>query len=193
MTPLLRRLHFELSYLLGQAPWDRGISPPELLGFMETHPTGRALDLGCGTGTNAIVLVKGGWEVLGIDFSTLAIRQARRKARTAGVQVDFRQGDVTDLADVEGKFDLALDIGCYHSLDAASQARYAANMATLIRPGGTLLLYGFISRDLGDPTAWLTGEAIERRFAQAFQTVSIEHGTDRQRPSAWITLRRKTS
>ena len=47
----MRRIFFELRYLLGDVPWDTGVSPPELLDFLDRHPPGRALDLGCGTGT----------------------------------------------------------------------------------------------------------------------------------------------
>jgi len=187
----LRRFFFELRYLLGRAPWDSGISPPELLAFLETHPPGRALDLGCGSGTHAITLAQHGWQVTAIDFASGAVRRARRKARAAGVRVDFRQGDVTDLAAVQGPLDLALDIGCYHSLNATSQARYAAALAPLLRPGGVLLLYGFLHHNPGDPATWLTDEAITRRLGDRFEIVLSTRGIDRDRISVWLTLRRK--
>src|SRR3989304_4662406 len=56
----LHRLHFELSYILGAAPWDRGVSPPELIAFLDSHPPGRALAIGCGTGTDAPTRAGGG-------------------------------------------------------------------------------------------------------------------------------------
>src|SRR5689334_21905005 len=52
---MLRRLSFNLWYFRNP-PWDSGISPPELLEFIQTHPAGKAIDLGCGTGTNVITL-----------------------------------------------------------------------------------------------------------------------------------------
>jgi methylase of polypeptide subunit release factors len=74
---MMRKLFFNLAYL--QKPvWDTGISPPELLDFIANHNPGRALDLGCGTGTNSITLAKHGWEVTGVDFVKRAINLARR-------------------------------------------------------------------------------------------------------------------
>ena len=147
---LRSRLTLELSYLLRRAPWDTGVSPPELLAFLAAHPPGRALDLGCGTGTNAITLAQHGWQVTGIDLIPRAIRRAKSKAAAAGVDVDLRQGDASDLRSVEGPFDLALDIGCYHSLQPTLQARYSTNLARLVRPGGTYLLLSLIH--ISEPT-----------------------------------------
>ncbi|MEW6568596.1 MAG: class I SAM-dependent methyltransferase [Chloroflexota bacterium] len=187
-----RRASFELSYLLGRSPWDRGLSPPELLEFIVDHPPGRGIDLGCGTGTNVITLARRGWQVTGIDFSHLAILRARRKARRAGIQAALLQGDVSNLSHLTGPFDLALDIGCYHSLSSAQQQRYAEGLARLIRPGGTFLLYGFERGDPASPETWLTAEALGQRFGSAFDLVRYQTGTDRQRPSAWATLVRRT-
>ncbi|MCJ7511394.1 MAG: methyltransferase domain-containing protein, partial [Anaerolineales bacterium] len=75
----MKRLFFELRYLLGDTPWDTGVSPPELLAYLHRHPPGRALDLGCGTGTNTLALAERGWEVTAIDFSSGALRVARRR------------------------------------------------------------------------------------------------------------------
>ena len=93
---LIRRLSFNLWYLR-RPPWDSGIVPPEVVDFICTHPPGRALDLGCGTGTSSLALAKAGWQVTGVDFVPRAIRIARAKAKAAGVSVDFRVGDVTRL------------------------------------------------------------------------------------------------
>jgi len=73
----------------GQPPWDTGISPPELLEFIRTHNPGRAIDLGCGTGTNVITLVNAGWDVTGVDFAPRAIKIARRKLSLACVEANL--------------------------------------------------------------------------------------------------------
>ena len=80
---MISRLIFELWCLLGRAPWDTGISPSELMAFSESHHPGRALDLGCGTGTNLVTMAQLGWQATGVDVSGRAIFQPRHKAHTA--------------------------------------------------------------------------------------------------------------
>ena len=136
LTRLKHWFRFNRMYMQGKIPWDTGITPPELQVFVQTHPAGRALDLGCGTGTNAIFLAQQGWQVQGIDFAVKAITQAKRKAQQANVAVDFRIGDVTYLPNT-GPFDLILDIGCFHGLDDAKRLAYANNAKRLLTPDGT--------------------------------------------------------
>src|SRR5262245_11118310 len=126
----LRRLFFEMAYL-GKPRWDTGVSPPELYRFIDEHPPGRAMDLGAGTGTNIITVAKAGWKATGVDFSRLAVRYARRKAREAGVQVSVLQDDVSALRKVSGAFDLILDIGCFHTLADEQLEGYAQGVERL--------------------------------------------------------------
>ena len=76
---LFRRFLFHYWYFR-QPPWDTGISPPELLEFIQNHRAGRAIDIGCGTGTNVITLAQAGWDVTGVDFAPRAIKLAQQKA-----------------------------------------------------------------------------------------------------------------
>lgn len=105
-------------YRVGKAPWDTGVTPPELVALVEGYgalPPGRALELGCGTGTNAIYLARHGWEVAAVDLIDRAVDQAREKAAGAGVAVRLLHGDATrlDELDVPGPFDLFFDLSCY--------------------------------------------------------------------------------
>src|SRR3954464_6803249 len=111
----MRWLWFALWYWLRRPPWDTGAAPPGRERFVASHPAGRALDLGCGTGTNVVYLAKNGWEAVGLDFVGRAIAKARRRARDAEVECTFVTGDATRLS-VAGPFDLALDMGCLHSI-----------------------------------------------------------------------------
>jgi cyclopropane fatty-acyl-phospholipid synthase-like methyltransferase len=188
---MIRRILFDLRYLFGRPPWDTGISPPELLSFLENHPPGRAIDLGCGTGTNVITLAQHGWRVTGVDLSGKAIRSARHKARLAGVQADLRQSDVTFLEGVSGPFDLALDIGCFHSLPADRIRRYTTNLGKLISPGGTYLLYTWINPNPHETGGPPTEAGIRQLFEEAFELINTEFGTDRQHSAAWFTFRRR--
>jgi cyclopropane fatty-acyl-phospholipid synthase-like methyltransferase len=184
---------FDLRYLLGRPPWDTAVTPPELVELVEGGglPPGRALDLGCGTGTNCIYLARHGWEVVGVDFSILAIRRARRKARWAGVDCRFYRGDVTDLVFLTDPFDLALDIGCLHSLPSEGWERYAAGVARLVLPGGLCLLYAFTSRPDRPTPRGVAPEEVRSLFTPAFAVEREERGEDPSGlRSAWYWLRR---
>ena len=183
----LRRLFFNLWYLF-RPPWDTGISPPELMEFIEGHPTGRALDLGCGTGTNVITLAQHGWKATGVDFAGRAIRAARRKARQAGVDVDLRVGDVTKAGTLAGPYDLVLDMGCFHSLPQEGRQRYAATVERLLAPEGTYMLYVFLKRDGDGPGPGVTDAELA---ALPFRLTARRDGDERgRRPSAWLTFGR---
>src|SRR5215472_8592106 len=107
-----QRLMYNTMYRVGTPPWDTNTPAPEvrtLIAGESALPAGRALDLGCGTGTHAIYLAQHGWEAIGIDFSPLAIQQARRKGDSVP-GVTFLEGDVTQLPQlgIGGPFDLVL-------------------------------------------------------------------------------------
>ena len=186
----LRRLSFQLWYL-GRPPWDSGISPPELLDFIERHAPGRAIDLGCGTGTNAITLARAGWQVTGIDFAQRAIQIAKRKARAAGVQADLHVGDVTKLKS-NGQFDLALDIGCFHGLE--DRAAYLDQLIRILAPNGFWLMYGFFK-----PAPHLAGPGLveadlDLASAHGLKLISRKNGIDkRDRPSAWFLYQNRAN
>ncbi len=190
---LRARWRYMLRYRRGKTPWDTGISPPELLDYLARHAAGRALEMGCGTGTNAITLAQHGWEVHAIDFSSAAIRTARRKARRAGVQVAFYCRSVTKTDDLPVPFDLILDIGCYHGLHPALQAQYAANLERLLAPGGTLLMYAHL-RYPGMPRRYGLDEEGLRLLQQHVRLVQrVEGNGRRDHPSAWLTMQKEGS
>lgn len=192
MSSLRKKLFYILSYF-SKPPWDTGISPPELLEAISIYPAGRAIDLGCGTGTNAITLARHGWQVTGIDFVSKAIRKARKKARQAGVNVDFYVGDVTKTEMISGQFDLVLDIGCFHSLAPKGKRAYIQNLGKLLAPGGILLLYGFLVGDDPSENTGISPEDIESIRSVA-ELVKQDSGFDRgQRPSAWFKFKRLNS
>lgn len=187
---MLRKLWFNIAYI--QRPiWDTGISPPELIDFIDHHVPGRALDLGCGTGTNAITMAKHGWQVVGVDFSTLAIHTARKKAQQERIDIDFRLEDVTQLDSVMGKFDLILDIGCFHSLPASEHSMYLEQIDQHLAEKGIFLLYTFYkgSSDRGSPGLL---ENDIQLLIEKFEVDARKDSTERGiRPSSWFTLSKR--
>ena len=187
----IRHLYFWLFYLR-EPPWDTQVSPPELREFIAHHPPGRALDLGCGTGTNVITLAQKGWQVTGVDYVARALNQAKDKVRLAGVNADFLLDDVTKLMKISGIFDLILDIGCYHSLDAKEKRAYVRNLEQLTFPGSFYLLYGFLQAGDSNGPGLRVSDLIE--FETIFEQIKREDGVDRgNRPSVWLTYKRKGS
>jgi SAM-dependent methyltransferase len=170
-------------------PWDTGIAVPELARAIEGRPAGWALDLGCGTGTNLRFLAEHGWQGTGVDFVGRAVRQARRRLRAHAGRVQVLQGDVTrlDTLPLRDDYDLALDVGCQHSLSDEGRARYAAGLARRVKPGGTYLVYAFLPAD--DHAMGLTRGAMEAAFAPHFALARYEAGQGR--PSAWYTFVRQ--
>lgn len=188
-------LRFELRYLLGDTPWDSGVSPPELHNFLESNPAGRAIEFGCGTGTNAITLAQHGWRVDAIDLSWVAIKRAQRKASRANLEINIVRADVThaiQLPSVTPPYDFGLDIGCFHALDPKSRADYAQQLPRLIGAGGTYLLYSFLNTDSSDPHQWPAESAIIDYHQPNFEVAQVEHGSFHERASAWFKFRRKS-
>ena len=188
---MIRQILFELMYLIRRTPWDTGISPPELMAFLASHSPGRALDLGCGTGTNAITMTKHGWQVVAVDISILAIRRARRKAHRTSAVIDFRQGDVIAMRNLGEPFDLALDIGCFHSLSGEARERYAANLKRWLKPEGSFLLYAWLHDEAETRDDPLNVARIKTLFSPEFECLDATLGTERRRTSAWFTFQRK--
>ncbi len=166
-------LFYRLAYRFGKPRWDSAEPPPELEVLVQDLVPGRALDLGCGTGADALYLASRGWEALGVDFAPEAIAAAKQNARRAGVNAEFMLGDISRLAEagVKGPFDLLLDIGCYHAIPVGRRDAYAAGAATVARPGADFYLAG-----ISDPPAsWrllgasgVTAAEIRSRFGASF-------------------------
>ena len=186
-----RLLAYRLMYRRGRTPWDTGITPPEvvdLIGGPDALPPGRALDLGCGTGTNVRYLADHGWDATGVDAEPRAVDAAERKlAGVDGARVLL--GDVTRLRslDLAGPFDLVLDIGCFHSIEPSRRDAYASGAASLTRPGGTLFVFAFGRR--GRPPVGLSGSELARRFDPWFRPVGRIAGTEPP-GAAWYRLER---
>jgi len=190
---LFRRLLFHYWYFR-QPPWDTDTSPPELLEFIESHKPGRAIDIGCGTGTNVIALARAGWQVTGVDFAPRAIALAGGKLKKAGIRADVHVNDATTLKGITGPFDLAFDLGCFHGISQYGQLKYLEQLDRILARGGFWLMYGFCKAKVDQASTGLTKTDI-RRISSRFTLFSRRDGTDdtRGRSSAWFLFQKNAT
>ena len=109
-------------------------------------PAGRALDLACGEGRNAIWLAERGWQATGVDFSDVALEKAARLATARSVGVEWVCADVVAFEPEQQAFDLVAV--CYLHLDADSMATVLDHASGAVAPGGLLLVVGHARANL---------------------------------------------
>ncbi len=107
---------------------------------------GRALDLACGEGRNALWLAEKGWQVTGVDFSSVGLAKARRLALERRVEVRWLKADVLEWNPPEATFDLVIVM--YLQLPADARHRVLSRAASALASGGTLLVVGHDSTNL---------------------------------------------
>jgi SAM-dependent methyltransferase len=145
-------MNYRLAYAIGFHPWeDAAADPPfvakaaQMFGREEQGrepPSGRALDLGTGSGIWGVELAKRGWQVTGVDLVEKALRRARARVRSAGVEMRLVRGDVTALrrAGVGDGFRLILDTGTFHGLQPEQQIAMGREVTAVCAPDATMLL-----------------------------------------------------
>jgi methyl halide transferase len=140
-------------YRDGNLPWDTGRPSSELQRVLSQHaiPPCRALDLGCGTGTNCVWLAQQGFEVTGIDVAPLAVERAEERARAAGVHAHFVAADILNLPDPARPFSFFFDRGCYHAVRRSAPTSYAPAVARQLAPGATGLILAGNANEPHDP------------------------------------------
>ena len=116
---------------------------------------GRAMDLGCGSGGNAVWLAERGWRVTAVDFSEVAIEKGRIRAFERGVEVEFLVSDVTTFRP-DGKYDLVMSF--YIQLWSEQRAQMLTEAAKALNARGRLL---FVSHDRSAPPEGWSKEDLE--------------------------------
>jgi SAM-dependent methyltransferase len=138
------KLFYNTWYRWGTPPWV-GSARSELVQLVNDGKLtpGRAIDLGCGEGDNAIFLAQHGFDVTAVDFAPAAVSKARQKALNAGVEIDFVVDDLTGLHHIRGEFDLLVDYGTLDDLGLRQREAYVREVVPLARPGAQFLLWCF--------------------------------------------------
>lgn len=132
-----------------------------LLALSGVRPGESLLDVGCGTGTLAILAketVGRSGTVCAVDASAQMLARARSKAVRAGVEIRFENAAAQSLPFSDSSFDLALGTMMLHHLGRAARRELAAELRRVVRPGGRVLLVDFAGR-----------EARRRGFARHFR------------------------
>lgn len=162
---------YELFYRLPFIPisWIFG-SPHEIQAYTQLVengdiPVGRAIDLGCGEGSNAIYLAQKGFDVTGADFSPTAIKRAKSNSQKADVEVNFIVEDLTNIHHVSGTFDLLVDFGALNDMNQAERDLYIQNVLPLTHPGSCYILLC--------NTNSLPAYEVEQRFVENFDIETL--------------------
>ena len=191
---------FEEHYAKGFTPWDSGEVDAELKRLLDAGqlPGKSVLEIGCGTGTNAIEFARRGYDVTAVDFVKQAVDAAIAKAAAAKVKVTFKQADVLK-DDLGGPYDILFDRGVYHGLRLADLTGFQKMLEKVTRKGSrVLILAGNAkeeSKEMGPPRVHEHEFRSELGALCDFLEVrEFRFGTDKEefRPLGWaILLQRK--
>lgn len=191
---------FEERYQSGDTPWDHGMVDTNLIEAVSRCGIvpRRTLDVGCGTGENAIWLAQQGFDVVACDLSSTAIQRAEDKLAHVNTEVRFLVADFLVDAMPDAPFGFVFDRGCLHCMSESSeQDAYVQKVADLLEDGGLWLsLVGNADegeREVGPPqlTAAELVSAVEPRFEIQSLTAGYFGSDQETPPMAWICLMRK--
>ena len=199
-TDQQRSVSWDQRYADGDLPWDSGKPDVHLREVIKRHgiEAGKALEIGCGTGTNTIWLAQQGFEMTVQDLAPNAIAKAKAKVTAAGVQCKFFVGDFLVDEIPGGPFQFVYDRGVFHVFDAAEErSLFASRVAKLLTPGG--MWHSLIGstdgppRDTGPPRRSATEivVAMEPHFEILELTSTTFDQGDHSHARAWVLVARK--
>jgi ubiquinone/menaquinone biosynthesis C-methylase UbiE len=163
----------------GTLPWDIG-HPQSVFEALikdgEITP-GRALDIGCGRGDNAIMLAINGCDVTGIDIVVDAITDAKAKAIKHNVKVNFVVGNVLqmDRLFTEAEFDIVIDSGLFHVMTDEERPVFTWQIHRVLKPGGKYFMLSFSDKEPeGYGPRRISKAEIEHTFTSLFNIIYIK-------------------
>ena len=156
----------------GTPPWDIGRPQREFVKLADAGDVkGDLIDLGCGTGENAMMFASRGNNVLGVDSAPLAVEKARAKARERRSTARFEVADALELGQLGATFDMATDCGLFHTFSDRERRRFALSLYGVLAPGGRYYMLCFSDRepaDWGGPRR-VTKDEILETFSSGFR------------------------
>jgi 2-polyprenyl-3-methyl-5-hydroxy-6-metoxy-1,4-benzoquinol methylase len=197
MTPEDR---FSERYREGSAPWDIGKPDFNLVQAVKTLPIApyKAVDIGCGTGDNAIWLAQQNFAVVGVDAAEIAIEKAKEKAARANVTCAFAVLNISKAKINGAPFGFAFDRGCFHTMDSASERRlFAKQISRHLEENGLWLslIRNADEQRLSEGPPQLTARNIATAVEPYFEILSLisSHfeATLPAPPRNWVCLMRK--
>ncbi|MDD1657164.1 MAG: class I SAM-dependent methyltransferase [Methanomicrobiales archaeon] len=151
----------------GRPPWDIGRPQKEFVELVRRGEiSGSVLDIGCGTGDNALFFAGEGHEVCGIDSVPRAVDKAKEKAAERGLPVHFLVLDALHLTSLGRTFDTATDSGLFHTLSDEDRPVYVDQLAAILSPGGRYFMLCFSDRE---PAGYGPRRITEREIRENFR------------------------
>jgi len=149
----------------GVPPWDIERPQPAFVELAKSGEIrGSVLDVGCGTGENALYLAGLDYEVCGVDTAQAAIQKARSKSVQRGVRVNFRLVDALELPCLGQTFDTVIDSGLFHVFSDEERIRFRESLAAVLVPGGTYFMLCFSERETREGPRRVTQAEIRSTF-----------------------------
>jgi cyclopropane fatty-acyl-phospholipid synthase-like methyltransferase len=178
----------------GTPPWDIGRPQKEFTELVrQGEINGSVLDIGCGSGENALFFAQEGFDVWGIDSSPLAIQKAQEKSQQRGLPVHFQVLNALELAKLNRTFDTATDSGLFHTLSDEDRPLFVKNLTAVLSPTGNYFMLCFSDKE---PAGYGPRRISEREIRDTFsdgwsiryiRPATFENLGRAQGPRGWLS------
>jgi SAM-dependent methyltransferase len=174
--PFVTAADWEAAYRAGTPPWDTGKPHVELVRVLdEGHfRSGTVLELGCGTGTDAVYLARRRFEVTAVDCSAIALERARLRAEQHDAVLRFVFDDAFEFARTSGPFDVVYDAGFYHFMRLVNLEGYLDMLWRVTRSGSYFFCLAGAAGDAAEGSPPQIGEDdIHEELTRLFELVQL--------------------